>query len=61
MTLTDVGTAMTTVLGWVGDVIASMTTAEGDLAALAPFFLVTVAVSAILLGIKVIRGFVWGA
>lgn len=61
MTLADVGTTMTTVLGWIGTVIDSMTAAEGDLAALAPFFLVTVVVSAIMLGIKVIRGFVWGA
>lgn len=61
MNIADVGTAITTVLGWVGDVIASMTGESGDLAQLAPFFMVTIGVSAIMLGIKVIRGFVWGA
>lgn len=61
MTIAMVGDAITTVLGWTGTVIGSMTTESGDLATLAPFFLVTVGVSAVMLGIKVIRGFVWGA
>lgn len=61
MTIAGVGEAMTTVIGWVGTVITSMTAETGELAALAPFFLVTVGVSATLLGIKVVRGFVWGA
>lgn len=61
MQIADVSTAITNVLGWVGDVIAAMTTTEGDLAALSPFFMVTIGVSAVMLGIKVIRGFVWGA
>lgn len=61
MTITMVGESITTVLSWVGAVIDSMTATEGDLAALGPFFMVTIGVSAVMLGIKVIRGFVWGA
>lgn len=61
MTITAVADALTTVLSWIGTVITAMTGESGDLAALAPFFMVTVAISAVMLGIKVIRGFVWGA
>lgn len=61
MSITAVGESLTTVLGWIGTVITAMTGEAGDLSALAPFFMVTVAISAVMLGIKVIRGFVWGA
>lgn len=61
MDISQVGTAITNVLGWTGDVIAALTAEGGELAALGDFFLVTVGVSAVMLGIKVIRGFVWGA
>lgn len=61
MTIADVGTSMTTVLGWIGTVLESMTGADGELSTLAPFFIVTVAVSGIMLGVKVLRSFVWGA
>lgn len=55
-----VGTAMTDVIGWIGTVIDALLTTDGQLAELLPLFCVSVAISAILLGIKVIRGFVWG-
>lgn len=61
MTIAGVTEAMGTVLDWIGTVITAMTGEAGELSALAPFFLVTIGVSAIMLGIKVIRGFVWGA
>lgn len=56
-----VTSALTSVLGWIGTVITSLTSASGDLKDLLPLFAITVAVSAIMLGIKVIKGFVWGA
>lgn len=59
--LQAVTSALSTVLGWVGTVITSLTTAEGELYSLLPLFAITVAVSAVMLGIKVIKGFVWGA
>lgn len=61
MTIAGVTEAMATVLDWIGTVITALTGEAGELAALAPFFQVTIGVSAIMLGIKVIRGFVWGA
>lgn len=59
--LDAVTSAITTVLGWVGTVITSLTSSSGQLHDLLPLFAITVAVSAVMLGIKIIRGFVWGA
>lgn len=52
--------ALTTVIGWVGTVITALTGAEGQLAGLLPLFAIGVAISALLLGVKVIRSFTWG-
>lgn len=59
--LDAVTTAIGTVLTWVQTVITSLTSTTGALHALLPLFAITVAVSAVMLGIRVIRGFVWGA
>lgn len=59
--LEAVTSGITTVIGWVGTVVDSLVTAEGDLAALLPLFAIGIAISAILLGIKVVRGMIWGA
>lgn len=53
--------AITTLLGWIGTVIDSLLTTDGDLNALLPLFAIGVAISAILLGVRVIRSFIWGA
>ena len=56
--------AITTVLGWVGTVINSLLTGgttAGALNPLLPLFAVGVAISAIMLGVKVIKGFIWGS
>lgn len=59
--LAAVGDAITSVLGWCGTVITSLLGTNTDLAPLLPLFAVGVAVSAIMLGVKVIRGFIWGS
>lgn len=59
--LAAVTSAIGTVLSWVGTVITSLTGENGALADLLPLFAITVAVSAVMLGIKVTRAFVWGA
>lgn len=56
-----VTSAMSTVLDWVGTVIDALLTTEGALAELLPLFAVGIAISAVMLGIRVIRGFIWGA
>lgn len=56
-----VGTGITTVLGWVGTVIDSLLGTDTDLAPLAGLFAVGIAISAVLLGVRMIRSFIWGA
>ena len=58
--LAAVTSAITTVLSWCGTVISSLLETTGDLYPLLPLFAVGVAISAVMLGIKVIRGFIWG-
>ena len=59
--ITAVGTAIGDVLGWVQTVITALTSDTGELHALLPLFAIGVAISAIMLGIKIVRGFIWGA
>lgn len=62
--LTAVTTAIGTVLGWVKTVIDSLLTGgntPGALNALLPLFAIGIAISAILLGVRMIKSFVWGA
>lgn len=56
-----IGSAITSVIGWTGEVVTALTSAEGALNELLPLFAIGVAVSAVMLGVKVIKGFVWGA
>lgn len=58
--LEAVTSGLTTVLGWVGTVVDSLVGEAGELKALLPLFAIGVAISAVMLGIKVIRGFTWG-
>ena len=57
--LAAVSSAITTVLTWIGDTISALT--DGALAPLLPLFAIGIAISAVLLGIKIIKSVVWGA
>lgn len=59
--LEAVTTALTTVIDWVGTVVTALTTTDGALSALLPLLAVGVAISALMLGIKAIKSFIWGA
>lgn len=59
--LEAVTSGISTVIGWVGTVVESLVGASGELNALLPLFAIGVAISAIMLGIKVVRGMIWGA
>ena len=61
MDLTAVGENLVSVIGWIGTVITEMTTTGGKLSALLPLLMVSVSISALLLAVKVIRSFIWGA
>lgn len=55
-----IGTALTSVITWVGSVVGSITTADGSLHELLPIFGIGIAVTVLMLGIRVLRGFTWG-
>lgn len=59
--VTAIGTAIDDVLGWIGTVITSLTSSTGALYPLLPLFAIGIAISAVLLGIKMIKSVVWGA
>lgn len=59
--LAAVTSGLTTVIGWIGTVITSITGESGALAPLLPLFAIGIAISVVFLGIKAIRSIVWGA
>lgn len=58
--LNEVGSALTSVIGWCGDVVTAVTTEAGALNPLLPLWAVGIGISALMLGIRVMRGFAWG-
>lgn len=59
--LDAVTSALGTVISWVGSVVTALTGASGALKDLLPLLAIGVAVSALMLGVKAIRSFAWGA
>lgn len=59
--LNEVTSALTEVISWVGSVVSALTTEGGQLSALLPLLAVGVAVSALMLGVRAIKAFIWGA
>lgn len=59
--LAAVTSAITTVISWVGSVVTSLVGENGELSELLPLFAIGIAISAILLGVKMIKSLVWGA
>lgn len=55
-----VTTALSDVIGWAGTVLSAVITEAGALHDLLPLWAVGVAISALMLGIRVMRGFAWG-
>lgn len=59
--LEAVGTGITSVIGWIGQVVTSIVGAEGQLNELLPLFAIGIAISAVLFGIRAIKSIIWGA
>ena len=59
--ISAVTSALTEVIGWVGTVVTALVGTDGALKDLLPLLAVGVAVSALMLGVKAIRSFIWGA
>lgn len=56
-----VTSAIGNVISWCGQVITALTSSSGALYALLPLFAIGIAISAVLLGIKIVKSVVWGA
>lgn len=59
--LDAVTSALSTVISWVGSVVSAVVGADGALRELLPLLAVGISVSALMLGVKAIRSFAWGA
>ena len=59
--LAAVTSSISTVLGWIGTVVTSLTDSQGDLHDLLPLLAVGIAISAVMLGVKMIRNVTWAA
>lgn len=59
--LDAVTSALGTVISWVGTVVTALISSTGALKDLLPLLAVGVAVSALMLGVKAIKSFIWGA
>lgn len=57
--LEAVGTAVTEVIGWGGEVLTAIM--SGQLTALLPVFAIGIGVSVVLFGVKLVRKICWGA
>lgn len=56
-----IGTALGNVITWIGSVLSALTGADGALADLWPLLAIGIGVSLLMLAVKVIRSFTWGA
>lgn len=59
--LAAITSAITTVLTWIGTVVTSLTSSEGDLHELLPLLAIGIAISAVMLGVSMIRKVTWAA
>ena len=59
--LQAVTAALSTVIDWVGTVVEALVTESGALSELLPLLAIGVAISALMLGVKAIKSFIWGA
>lgn len=56
-----VTTALGTVIEWIATVVNALTSSTGALKELLPLFAIGISISAFMLGIKAIKGLVWGS
>ena len=59
--LEAVTSSLTVVIGWVGTVVTALVSETGELKELLPLLAIGISISALMLGIKAIKSFIWGA
>lgn len=55
-----IGSALTDVIGWVGEVVTALVGESGQLKDLLPLMAIGIGISALMLGVKAIKSFAWG-
>lgn len=55
------GSAFTSIIGYVGTFITQLTTTTGNLYGLLPLFAIGIAISLVMVCVKIVRKVVWGA
>lgn len=58
--LTNLSSTFTALIDMIGEVIDALLASSGGWASILPWFTIGIAVSLVLLGVKVISGLVWG-
>lgn len=58
--LTDIGSAVTAIIGYIATVVDAVFGTDGDLKALLPVFCLGIGVTCVMLGVRILRGFTWG-
>ncbi len=56
-----IGSGLTSVISWFGDVVTALTSSSGALAPLLPLFAIGIGVSLVLIVVKFVRRISWGA
>jgi len=59
--LTEIGTALSSIITWIGSCVTALVSSSGAWYALLPLFALGCAVTIVMLGIRVIRSFTYGA
>lgn len=59
--ITNIGLVMTAMISWIGDFLGAMVGESGELVELWALLAIGITVSVVMLVIKVVRGFTWGA
>ena len=59
--ISAITSGLTSVIGWIGSVVTAITSSSGTLKDLLPLVGIGIAICAVMLGIRVIRSFTWGA
>lgn len=59
--LAAVTEGITTVISWVGTVVTSIVGEAGELKDLKQLFVIGISISAVFLGVKVVKSITWGA
>lgn len=59
--LSNIGTTLTSIIGWFGQMVTALVSADGELNGLFPLLALGIGISICFAGVKIVRSFAWGA